>query len=182
MTGALVAVFSLAAAIALCGVPAERDLFLSIHSLGSPTLIPLTRLGNFVVLGPLALAVAAWLLWRRRFLVALWLLATCIIARAAAALLKLAFGRPRPDLAEHLDRVHSLSFPSAHATNTMATFLAIALALRLPLWPAVLLSLVVGVSRVALGVHWPSDVAGGWALGALVVLLNRAAFPAILRR
>ena len=71
------------------------------------------------------------------------------------------------------------SFPSGHATSSMIFYLTLALALtagtrwqRVAAAGAILLSLLVGTSRVMLGVHWPSDVIGGWAFGMLWVLLT----------
>jgi undecaprenyl-diphosphatase len=173
-TAALALLFIVAAAFALHPVPAESTLFRWAAGLGAPFapwLLPLTRLGNLVLLGPLALAAAIWLAIKARYRAALWLLATCIVARLVTAGLKLVFQRPRPDLLPQLDQVYSMSFPSAHAANTMATFLAIALALggRAPIVGAVALTLAIGISRVLLAVHWPSDVVGGWALGAFCV-------------
>jgi undecaprenyl-diphosphatase len=79
--------------------------------------------------------------------------------------------RVRPD--QHLRLVHvsSMSFPSAHSANSMLVYPLCALLLaperwrRLAVGGAVLLSLCIGTSRVLLGVHWPSDVVGGWAFG-----------------
>ena len=91
-------------------------------------------------------------------------------------LLKNHYERPRPDLVEHLDVIHTASFPSGHATVTTVAYLTLAaLVVRFfPDWRvrlyvlavAVFISFIVGASRVYLGVHWPSDVAAGWALGA----------------
>ena len=85
----------------------------------------------------------------------------------------------RPDLEPHLVVVKTSSFPSGHATSSMIFYLTMALALtartrwqRLAAAGAVLLSLAIGTSRVMLGVHWPSDVIGGWAFGMLWVLLT----------
>ncbi len=90
--------------------------------------------------------------------------------------LKNAFARPRPDLVAHLVDVHSASLPSGHAMISAVAYLTIG-ALLARVQPtrvlkvytvsvSVMLVLVVGLSRVYLGVHWPSDVLAGWCLGA----------------
>ena len=75
--------------------------------------------------------------------------------------------------------VKTSSFPSGHATSSMIFYLTLALALTsemrwrgLAVAGAILLSFLIGISRVMLGVHWPSDVVGGWAFGMLWVLLT----------
>lgn len=94
---------------------------------------------------------------------------------ALSATLKGWIGRPRPQVVAHLDHVTSASFPSAHTFNSTLFFLAVALLLapavrgraaRGAVWAAaVALTLGVGVARVALGVHYPTDVLAGWVLG-----------------
>jgi len=87
--------------------------------------------------------------------------------------------RVRPALEPHLVVVKSQSFPSGHASSSMIFYLTMALILthrgpwrRWAAAGAVLLSLLIGTSRVMLGVHWPSDVIGGWVFGLLWVLLT----------
>lgn len=81
--------------------------------------------------------------------------------------------RPRPPLDPAM--IHSFAYPSGHSANSMTAFLATALiasppALRpVAAWAAIILAVMIGLTRVWLGVHWPSDVIGGWALGLLAV-------------
>lgn len=119
---------------------------------------------------------AAWLLWRKRPHPALVMLLVPPLAGVTSSLLKEAFGRARPDLVPHLDSVTSLSYPSGHATNAMAILLLAALLLssKRPFWIgcAILGAVLIGISRILLGVHWPSDVIGGFFWGAGMALIG----------
>lgn len=120
---------------------------------------------------------AGLLYWRKRPWAALVMVVAPPFAGATSSLLKEMFSRARPDLVPHLDTVTSLSFPSGHATNVMAIYLLAALLLaqaRRPLWIglALLMAAAIGTSRVVLGVHWPSDVLGGWCWGAGFALIG----------
>ena len=135
-----------------------------------------TLLGNWPAVIGLSLLAALWLLATAHPRSALLLLGITLIGRALVELQKLGVHRMRPDAAEHLVSVKSLSFPSAHAANSMILWLTLALILPRPKWrpaavgAALAISFAVGISRPMLGVHWPSDVIGGWAFGAAWVL------------
>ncbi|MFI5835263.1 phosphatase PAP2 family protein [Micromonospora sp. NPDC051300] len=140
--------------------------------------------------GPLRVAAAVvvvWLLWRRAPRLAVWVVTTMVVGGLLGALLKLLVGRNRPDLLEPVARAAGYSFPSGHALNAalaagvlLLVFLPFARhspAGRVALWAAaVLLTVVTGLSRIALGVHWTSDVVGGWVLGVAVVAATAAGF------
>ena len=107
------------------------------------------------------------LLWTGRRTAALWLATTIAGGTVLNLLLKQFFAAPRPDLLPHLDIVHTYSFPSGHAAGNMMVFGALAmLAERRRVYCAVAAIIaLIGVSRVWLGVHWPSDVTAGWIEG-----------------
>ncbi|MFF4728228.1 phosphatase PAP2 family protein [Streptomyces mirabilis] len=112
---------------------------------------------------------------------ALWVTAACVLGTVAQQSLKAAVGRARPVWPDPVDSAHYAAFPSGHAmTATVVCGLLLWLlqlygagrALRrTALAPAVVCVVGAGLTRVWLGVHWPSDVLGGWLLGALVVAL-----------
>ncbi|MFJ4521697.1 phosphatase PAP2 family protein [Streptomyces sp. NPDC088810] len=128
----------------------------------------------------LAGAAAVWLVWRRAaWWTALWLAVTCALAALVQQSVKAVVARPRPVWPDPVDSAHYAAFPSGHAmTATVVCGLLLWLLHRRgagrALWrtgvAAALVSVVgVGVTRVWLGVHWPSDVLGGWLGGALLV-------------
>lgn len=126
-----------------------------------------TALGGLLVMGPVALAAVAWLGWRRRWRVALWLFATVASGRLVVEGVKLLAHRPRPPAIDRLEWVTSWSFPSSHSAGTTMTCAALALLWgRREGWIAALaVAAAIGWSRAALGVHWPSDVLAGWGFG-----------------
>lgn len=88
--------------------------------------------------------------------------------------LKEAFARARPTLVPWLDDPANLSYPSGHSANSMVVFLLAALLIadRRLVWAAIVLVVAIGLSRIALGVHWPTDVIGGWMYGAGCALIG----------
>ncbi|MEV1023425.1 phosphatase PAP2 family protein [Streptomyces sp. NPDC050264] len=132
-------------------------------------------------------AVAAVVVWRLRDRVlAAWLLVTCALGTLVQQGLKAAVDRPRPVWRDPVDSAHFAAFPSGHAmTATVVCGLVLWLLRRHGAGPAlrsaalavsVVSVLGVGLTRLWLGVHWPSDVLGGWLLGALTVTVSTAAF------
>jgi len=139
--------------------------------------LDLTALGGITVIGLVVCAVAGFLCLQARCRTALVVLLTTISGEMVGTAMKHLFVRPRPTVVPHLREVLSSSFPSGHAMDSAIVYLTLgAILMRLAerritklycLAMALLLTLLVGVSRVYLGVHYPSDVIGGWILGAI---------------
>ncbi len=136
----------------------------------------ITALGGYTLIVIIVAAVIGFLLVAGRYGPALYVFLSVSVGTVVSTLLKFAYERPRPDLVDHLVTTHTASFPSGHATMSAVVYLTLAAILmrmvddwRLRayvLFAAIGLTVMVGLLRVYLGVHWPSDVIAGWALGA----------------
>jgi undecaprenyl-diphosphatase len=139
------------------------------------SLVDLTALGSPTVLALVVLGVVGFLLLQRRNHTAIAVALTCFSGEFVDNAMKHAFNRPRPTVVPALREVWSTSFPSGHAMESAIVYLTLgAMLMRVADRPltkiyclavAVLLTAIVGVSRIWLGVHYPTDVLGGWMIG-----------------
>jgi len=140
-------------------------------------MLDITALGGVTVLVLVTALVAGFLIASRRWLTLGLILAGTISGALVVTLVKGLVGRVRPSVTDHLVQVYDASFPSGHAANSACVYLTLALLLlqitdgravrRYILGATMLLVSAIGISRVYLGVHWPSDVLAGWIFGAL---------------
>jgi undecaprenyl-diphosphatase len=141
----------------------------------------ITSLGSVAVLGIVSVVVVAYLLLERSRAEALLVLVAVLGGVAINSLLKIQFARPRPDLFVPAAKVFTASFPSGHAALSAITYMTLAALLarttvdqRLRYYfvaVAVALTFMIGVSRVYLGVHYPTDVLAGWCIGSAWALI-----------
>ena len=141
----------------------------------------ITALGGGTILTGITLVAWGLTLFSGRRKLA-WLGVGSVITGAVVMrFLKLGYDRPRPELVEHGALVTSASFPSGHSMMAALVYLSLGLLVArtqsrrrakiFVLGVAITVTVAVGISRVFLGVHWPTDVAAGWALGAAWALL-----------
>lgn len=165
----------------------DESILLALREPGDPTnpigpawlehaLLDITALGGYVILSMLVIGVAIYLIAAGKRGTALLVVGAVGSGTLLSETLKFGFARPRPDLVAHLAEVQSASFPSGHAMISAIAYLTLGVLLTrahkqrrtkfIIMSYAILLTLMIGLSRIYLGVHWPTDVLAGWALGA----------------
>jgi undecaprenyl-diphosphatase len=140
-----------------------------------------TALGGIAVLGLFTLIVAAYLWLDRKFWMTLYLLAATASGLVISLWLKHLFSRPRQDIVPPLSHAYTTSFPSGHSFLSAVVYLTLGALLaaaiahkRVKLYViavAVVLTIVVGASRLYLGMHYPTDILAGWMAGLAWALL-----------
>jgi len=139
------------------------------------TMINITSLGSAAIITLFTIVIVGYLLFQKNY----WFIFVILLATIGGAILvfvlKDFFGRERPDLVPHLVYAASYSFPSGHSTMSAVVYLTQASLISkiqkkgsiktYILIVALILTFLIGISRVYLGVHYPTDVLAGWALG-----------------
>lgn len=171
---------------------ADAARWLNRTALDHPAWTGTLRFFSDVVWDPVTLRAAVavltlWLVHRRAWRLAAWAAVTAVAGGLTGLLVKVVVERARPELPDPVAHAPGFSFPSGHAMTAMTSF-AILLLVLLPVvrrgarpffWAVAAVSVLgVGFTRVALGVHWFSDVLGGWTLGLVVVALTGWSFGA----
>lgn len=143
--------------------------------------LDISALGGAAVLTLMTVLVCGYLLLQRRYHATILLLAAAIGGLLLNKSLKAFFGRERPDIVPHLSEVSSASYPSGHSMISSIIYLTLGVMLarsvksrRLRVYfvaTALGLSLLIGLSRIFLGVHYPTDVVAGWAAGTAYAIL-----------
>lgn len=161
----------------------DKTILLAIHQLAHPVLdtimIGITRLGDPKTVVPLGLIVFMLLLWKKHYLEARFFALDAFGGAVLSYFLKLAFSKQRPQLWESAINEMTFSYPSGHALGSVVLygFLSYLIASLYPRYarPAysigVLLTVLIGFSRLYLGVHWPTDIVGGYAIGILWITI-----------
>ena len=140
-------------------------------------MLDITALGGVTVLTIITALAACYLLTASKPALAMFAVGAVGGGALLGTLLKATYARTRPNVVEHLVGTYSASFPSGHAMNSAVVYLTLAIllaraqtshGLRIYLISvAICLTLLVGLSRLYLGVHWPTDVAAGWVVGGI---------------
>lgn len=156
------------------------------------TALELTALGSAGVLAAVVTAVAGYLTIERRFALLIVTLASTLGGWTLSYYLKEIFARHRPTVVPHLQSASSPSFPSGHAMLSAVVYLTLGVMLarstkdrRLRIYfvvTAMVLTFIVGMTRIFIGVHYPTDVLGGWVAGSFWALLCAFLERALERR
>ena len=170
----------------------DERLLLSLRDAGNPkspigpgwveeAMRDITALGGITILGLTTLCGFFYLVMIRRYGHAAYMILASIIGTIISNWLKAGFDRPRPDLVPHGSITHTASFPSGHSLISAVVYLTLAFIItevrpkdRLRhffISCAAVIVLLIGVSRVYLGVHWPSDVLAGWLIGFAIAVI-----------
>ena len=154
----------------------DEAVLLGLNELSRPwvdsVMVFITQLGGVLVLGLATVLVVGYFWYKRRKYAALMVLASMVGAGILNVLLKALFARERPDLWTQLVTETSFSFPSGHAMGSSAFALALIIILWQTKWRILVLILgslyvlLIGLSRMYLGVHFPTDVVAGWLVSA----------------
>lgn len=147
---------------------------------------------RYIIVAILTAALWRWWGWGAGLVMGL----TTLVSAFTSDVMKIFFARVRPDLVPQLDPITSAAFPSGHANNAAVVYILFIMLVpqaRHPGWQfaAAVMIVLTGLSRIMLGVHWPTDVVGGWMLGAAFALTaaaviafrehqRKAAFPSVL--
>lgn len=155
-------------------------------------MIDFTALGGTPILTLITVLAVGFLVAVRKFKSAAFVAISIACGAILSAVIKSCFVRPRPEIVQHLVEVSSPSFPSGHSMNLAIVYLTLAVLLartqerrRVQIYltaTALVLTLLIGCTRVFLGVHWPSDVLAGWAVGAAWAALSSMAAKGLQRR
>jgi membrane-associated phospholipid phosphatase len=161
----------------------DKSFLLWLHQFANPSLdnltLFITNLGDpstVIVVAGISLAI----LWWRHLKVEIYIfIMACLGALILNTGLKLFFVRPRPELWNRLIKETSFSFPSGHALGSMVLygFIAYLLAIHYPQFSKIIYSFsviligAIGISRLYLGVHWPTDIIAGYGVGFLWLMI-----------
>ncbi len=165
----------------------DRGVLLALRTAGDPSdpigpiwfeqsVRDITALGGTTVLTLIVIAAVGFLLIERKRRTVAFLLLAVLGGMMLTLVLKAGFDRPRPDFVPHAQQVYTASFPSGHSMNSAIVYLVLGAILAQAhrskaikvyvMTMAIVITVLVGVSRVYLGVHYPTDVLAGWTLGA----------------
>ena len=162
--------------------PADGELLRAAYAADNPLLVSIARFftffGDWRWVIALSVVAGVWLWFARGWRFGAAVLLVTLIGRGLVTAQKYGIERLRPSDQAHLVVVSTPSFPSGHAAGSMIVYLTMALVFTVGTrwkWPAVtaalILTFLIGLSRLMLGVHWPTDVVGGWAFGLLWVMV-----------